>query len=165
MPSNEELLDYIYAKQLEIENLTKYKLKNITSKRFKYENIKRHVDLFINEKYEYYPRLIVMPGLRGIGKTTILYQLYDYLVNENEDSLSTIDLFYDAEKKGVDFLIKMSERIIPIEVGIGKKTKGQITKSMDKYNTDIGILVSNRTSRIKYENNIIYVPVSTFALI
>ena len=59
----------------------------------------------------------------------------------------------------------MSERIIPIEVGIGKKTKGQITKSMDKYNTDIGILVSNRTSRIKYENNIIYVPVSTFALI
>ena len=99
MPSNEELLDYIYAKQLEIENLTKYKLKNITSKRFKYENIKRHVDLFINEKYEYYPRLIVMPGLRGIGKTTILYQLYDYLVNENEDSLSTIDLFYDAEKK------------------------------------------------------------------
>ena len=65
----------------------------------------------------------------------------------------------------MDFLIKMSERIIPIEVGIGKKTKGQITKSMDKKNTDIGKIVSNRTSRIKYENNIIYVPVSTFALI
>lgn len=479
MPSNEELLDYIYAKQLEIENLTRNKLKNITSKRFKYENIKRHADLFINEKYEYYPRLIVMPGLRGIGKTTILYQLYDYLVNEKEinpknilyldvndlklsynvnindiidsfihdihhttissldykifllvdeahldetwakyarmlydktnnifmvftgssalelnqstsatrrmtieklqpcnykeylllkyqiqleteplrdiilkgdknsinkainceenirrqllkmgndselelknyiytksypfalnteefeayeyitntidriirqdlqsftqfnnitttkisqlvsylatkkpgstskqmlsqslnmdvktitkifevledsklifpvyaygssgkmlkkrnehffttpaikaalnyrvkrydlnnnqcyavlienmvastinnisrDSLSAIGLFYDAERKGVDFLIKMSDRVIPIEVGIGKKTKGQITKSMNKYKADIGILVSNRTSRIKYENNIIYVPVSTFALI
>ncbi|KZX12294.1 AAA family ATPase [Methanobrevibacter oralis] len=28
-------------------------------------------------------RFIVLPGLRGVGKTTILYQLYDYLIKEH----------------------------------------------------------------------------------
>nr|WP_295001856.1 AAA family ATPase [uncultured Methanobrevibacter sp.] len=29
-------------------------------------------------------RYIVLPGLRGIGKTTILYQTYDYLLKEKQ---------------------------------------------------------------------------------
>jgi len=40
----------------------------------------------------------------------------------NEASIS-LDLFYDPDKKGVDFLLKCVDDIIPIEVGIGKKTK------------------------------------------
>ena len=87
------------------------------------------------------------------------------LYNISKQSMYSIGLFYDAEKKGVDFLLKVEDKIIPIEVGIGKKSKNQITRSMDKYNAEIGILVSNRTSRIRYENNILYIPVSTFALI
>jgi predicted AAA+ superfamily ATPase len=74
-------------------------------------------------------------------------------------------LFYDAEKRGVDFIIKLEDKTIPLEVGIGNKTKSQLIRSMNKYNAQLGILVSNRTSRIKYENNILYIPVSTFALI
>ena len=81
------------------------------------------------------------------------------------DLLSPVGLFYDAEKRGVDFIIKLEDKTIPLEVGIGDKTKSQLIRSMNKYNAQLGILVSNRTSRIKYENNILYIPVSTFALI
>lgn len=92
MPSDEEILNYIYAKQLEIENLKKSKLKNIDKRRFKFEKLKEHVDNFIDSDDEYYSRLIVMPGLRGIGKTILLYQLHDYLLNEK--SINRNDIFY-----------------------------------------------------------------------
>ena len=74
-------------------------------------------------------------------------------------------LFYDPDKKGVDFLIKYSNQVIPVEVGIGKKTKSQLTQALNKYDSKYGILVSNRTSCIKFENNILYIPLLTFALI
>ena len=83
------------------------------------------------------------------------------LANESMESLA---LFYDADKKGVDFLIKHLDMIIPLEVGIGKKTKSQLTISKNKYNSNYGILVSNRTSEIKFQNNILYIPLLTFAL-
>ncbi len=80
-----------------------------------------------------------------------------------EASIS-LGLFYDSNKKGVDFLLKCVDDVIPIEVGIGKKTKSQLTIAMNKYDAKYGILISNRTDRIKYENNILYVPLLTFAL-
>ena len=83
------------------------------------------------------------------------------LVNETNLSLG---LFYDPNKKGVDFLLKCVDDVIPIEVDIGKKTKSQITIAMNKYNSKYGILISTRTDRIKYENNILYIPLVTFAL-
>ena len=80
------------------------------------------------------------------------------------ESMSSLGLFYDADKKGVDFVVKHLDRIIPIEVGIGKKTKSQLTISKNKYGADLGILISNRTSEIKFENGILYIPLLTFAL-
>ena len=77
----------------------------------------------------------------------------------------SLGLFYDGEKKGVDFLVKHMDRKIPVEVGIGKKTKSQLTRAMNRYGSDYGILVSNRTSGIEFKRNILYVPVMTFALI
>jgi len=81
----------------------------------------------------------------------------------NEASIS-LGLFYDSNKKGVDFLLKCVDDVIPIEVGIGKKTKSQVTIAMNKYDAKYGILISNRIDRIKYENNILYIPLLTFAL-
>ena len=78
--------------------------------------------------------------------------------------MSSVGLFYDANKKGVDFILKHLDRIIPVEVGIGKKTKSQLTIAKNKYNADMGILISNRTSSIKFENDILYIPLLTFAL-
>ena len=60
--------------------------------------------------------------------------------------------------------MKHLDRIIPVEVGIGKKTKSQLTIAKNKYDADMGILISNRTSTIKFENGVLYIPLLTFAL-
>ena len=82
----------------------------------------------------------------------------------SDETFNSVGLFYDANKKGVDFIVRHLDRIIPIEVGIGKKTKSQLTIAKNKYNADYAILVSNRTKSIKYENGILYIPLLTFAL-
>jgi len=75
-------------------------------------------------------------------------------------------LFYPAEKEGVDFIINTIDgKIIPIEVGIGKKNKRQIKKAINRYNCEYGIIISNTTQKIKKEKNIIYLPLKTFSLI
>lgn len=80
------------------------------------------------------------------------------------ESMSPLGIFYDANKKGVDFIVKNLDKVIPIEVGIGKKTKSQLTIAKNRYGADYGILISNKTSRIKFEKGILYIPLSTFAL-
>lgn len=72
---------------------------------------------------------------------------------------------YDSKKGGVDFIITtMNGKIIPIEVGIGKKNKKQIIKAINNYNSDYGIIISNTTNQIVKEENIIYIPLVTFSL-
>lgn len=82
----------------------------------------------------------------------------------SDESLQSLRLFYDSNRKGVDFIVKNLDEVIPIEVGIGKKTKSQLTRAKSKYGAEYGILVSNRTSKIEFKRNILYVPVLTFAL-
>ena len=82
----------------------------------------------------------------------------------SDESLQSSGLFYDSNRKGVDFIVKNLDEVIPIEVGIGKKTKSQLTRAKSKYGAEYGILVSNRTSKIEFKRNILYVPVLTFAL-
>lgn len=117
-------------------------------------------------------------------KSSINYRLGRYDVNEEKcysvlvenmvasnlyyltkEISSSIGLFYDSDKKGVDFIIKYEDNVVPVEVGIGRKTKSQLTIALNKYNSTYGILVSNRTSCIKFENNILYIPLLTFALL
>lgn len=80
------------------------------------------------------------------------------------ESLQSLGLFYDSNKKGVDFVVKNMDEVIPIEVGVGKKTKSQLTRAKNKYGADYGILVSNRTSKIEFKRDILYIPVLTFSL-
>lgn len=75
-------------------------------------------------------------------------------------------IFYPTEKEGVDFIINTIEgKIIPIEVGIGKKSKRQIKKAITKYKSDYGIVISNTTNNIVKEEDIIYLPLDTFSFI
>lgn len=75
-------------------------------------------------------------------------------------------IFFDGEKEGVDFLINTIDgRIIPIDVGIGKKNKKQISKAIKRYKADYGIIVSNKTTSIQKEDNIIFIPPITFSLL
>ncbi len=81
---------------------------------------------------------------------------YDYLT-----------LFYDSNKNGnVDFIIKEEfGRIIPIEVGRGKKDNKQIKKAIHDYKADYGIIISDTTRHVEKIDDIIYVPIKTFALL
>ena len=75
-----------------------------------------------------------------------------------------VEIFYDSDKRGVDFIVKHLDKVIPIEVGIGKKTKSQLTRAINKYDADFGILISARRDNIEFVNNILYIPLLTFVL-
>ncbi len=89
-----------------------------------------------------------------------------YFFRLKETSNMPLGIFYDAGKNGVDFLLQSSEEgIIPVEVDVGKKDKSQITKAINKYKSEYGIIISNRTSKIKKEGKVIFIPITTFSFI
>lgn len=97
--------------------------------------------------------------LASLTETLVISSIFKLNIISNK----SLGLFYDPNKKGVDFLIKNLDNIVPIEVGIGKKTKSQLTIAMNNYNSDYGILISNRTSNISLKEDIIYIPLLIYA--
>ena len=70
------------------------------------------------------------------------------------------------DKGGVDFIVqKHFQTPIPIEVGMGKKDDKQIKKAINKLNADYGIVISNKTSSIEKDEDIIYISPKTFSLL
>lgn len=100
--------------------------------------------------------------IRGILlENYVAYSLHRLKVEHHHN----FKIYYDSRKGGVDFLIKKVEgNVIPVEVGIGKKNKKQITSAINYYKSDYGIVVSDTTSKITKKDNIIYVPFITFTL-
>ena len=86
------------------------------------------------------------------------------LLKLSKQTMQALGVFYDADRKGVDFVVKHLDRTIPVEVGVGKKTKSQLTRAINKFDAEYGILISNRTSEITFERNVINIPLLTFAL-
>lgn len=69
--------------------LTKnYIIKHKFNYRTDFELITEHIDEFLNGNN--INRYLVLPGLRGVGKTTILYQTYEYLLKEKQISPNQI---------------------------------------------------------------------------
>ncbi len=79
----------------------------------------------------------------------------------------TFGIYYDTkEDNNVDFIVNtLSGKNIPIEVGKGNKNKKQIKSAINRYGADYGIVISNKTSNIKKEGNVIFLPLTTFSLI
>ncbi len=74
-------------------------------------------------------------------------------------------IFYPAEKGMADFIITTFEGDkIPVEVGIGKKGTKQVVKTMNTYNCDYGIVVSTATDLIRKEDDVIFLPLTTFSM-
>ena len=76
------------------------------------------------------------------------------------------NLYYDGSgnKGNVDFLIHDGiNKIIPIEVGRGKKDKKQVKKAINTYNSDYGIIVSNNKDFIEKEDDVIFISPKTFS--
>ena len=69
-----------YTEKLALKYTTDENNKSLP-KRHIFSRIKKYIDNFI-EKNEKINRLIIIPGLRGTGKTTLLYQLYLYLIRK-----------------------------------------------------------------------------------
>jgi len=78
-----------------------------------------------------------------------------------------LTLFYDSNNKGnVDFIVKEEfGNTIPIEVGKNKKDTKQITNAIKYYKAEHGIIISDTTKNIEKKNNILYIPIKTFALL
>lgn len=63
--------------------------------RIEFYEFKQYVDEFLIKETK--NRFFVMPGLRGVGKTTLIYQIYDYILNEKNISKDRI-LFLDLDR-------------------------------------------------------------------
>ncbi len=88
-----------------------------------------------------------------------------YMIRMKETVNLPTGIFYDAEDRGADFLIlDAEENIIPIEVGFGKKDKGQIERAIKKYKSKYGIIICD-CPEIRQEGNIIYIPFMTFSFV
>lgn len=85
----ELLLKYTLAKLAEAPQLVKNNLEE-GGKTLKYRRaffrIKKHADDFLlgEQLGSISKRLVILPGLRGVGKTTIVFQMYDYLKNQKK---------------------------------------------------------------------------------
>jgi len=69
-----------YTEKLALKYTT-YENNRPLPKRHIFSRIKNYIDNFL-EKNEKINRLIIIPGLRGTGKTTLLYQIYLYLIRK-----------------------------------------------------------------------------------
>jgi hypothetical protein len=50
-----------------------------------------------------------------------------------------------------------------VEVGLNKKQTGQLKKSMRKYDSNYGVLISNGFNKIDMNNDIITIPLVSFS--
>ena len=76
--------------------------------------------------------------------------------------------YYDSKNKSkdknVDFIVQRGmEKPIPIEVSCGDKDKSQVKRAIKKYASPHGIIISNTTTNIVKDDNIIYMPPEVFA--
>ena len=88
-----------------------------------------------------------------------------YFIRMKETFNKPTGIFYDSDDGGVDFLIQDSkENIIPVEVGYGSKDGSQVKKAIKKFNSKYGIVIC-KCQTIKKEDNIIYIPITTFSFV
>lgn len=71
---------------------------------------------------------------------------------------------YDSTKGGANFILRINNKKIVIEVGYGKKEIKQVEYTIQKINGNYGILISTE-EEISFKNNIIKVPLKYFLLI
>ena len=84
----------------------------------------------------------------------------------NDPNSFEFNIYYDPQKGGVDFIIKkIFGKAIPIESGKGNKDTKQVKKAINNYDSDWGIVVSNKTNNIEKKNDVIFIPPQTFSLL
>ena len=85
------ILNFLKDELNDVPNILNNELSNNNIKfnaRNELNEIKRYIDTFLNENTS--NKIIVMPGLRGVGKTTLIFQTYEYLLKEKNISPKNI---------------------------------------------------------------------------
>lgn len=100
----EQLLKYTLAKLAEAPILVQNHLegkKGPFRHRRAYFRLKKYVDSFLagEKQGDVGKRLVVLPGLRGVGKTVLLFQIYDYLKTQRKIDPERILYFSTDELK------------------------------------------------------------------
>lgn len=93
-----EIISYVTAKLAEAQHLAKEKTQEdgeSLHKRRAFSRIKKYLDDFLAGKEE--NRIIVLPGLRGVGKTTLQLQLYRFLTLEKDIDQDRV-LYFSADE-------------------------------------------------------------------
>ncbi len=81
-----------------------------------------------------------------------------------KETKKLFNVYYDSQKDGTDFIIVPLEgKPIPLEVGYGEKGLKQIKKSMEKFGSNFGILISE--TEFKFEGNILFLPKELFLIL
>ena len=116
----------------------------------------------INQYYGFSP--MKKEDYEGILVENLVASLLFNLMNC--EKYFNFNVFFELEKKGVDFLIKKEfDAPIPIEVGAGNKTKRQIKRAINKFDSNYGFIISNTRNKIEKEDDVIYIPLKTFSMI
>lgn len=85
--------------------------------------------------------------------------LTGYLVNKNAS------LTYDSAQSGADFIIRLHEQNIVMEVGTGEKGFAQVENTAQRVKSKYGIVVSNAPLVLNQDQTAINIPLSYFLLI
>jgi hypothetical protein len=93
-------------------------------KKFNHRDEFNEITPFIDEFLEgnNVNRYIVLPGLRGVGKTTILFQVYDYLLNQKninpEEVVQKFVNVFDDIVGGLKWIIKNKDAVVRAMEGV-----------------------------------------------
>ena len=97
MNSREDYLSYIIKQIDTTPYIARDFLKNENFvSRYAFINIKNNLDEFLDGYAE--NRFMIMPGLRGTGKSTLLFQVYEYLIEKGIDKKRILYLSLDQLK-------------------------------------------------------------------
>jgi len=78
--------------------------------------------------------------------------------------LSDFSITYDSSQSGADFILKIKEKKIVIEVGYGGKRIKQVAFTLNRVKGTFGLVISEDDT-LKVEGNIIFLPIHYFLLI
>jgi uncharacterized protein len=140
MSKNQEVFQYV-QKQMSLANsrantLTKDRAGNKYPKRYLFYKMREYATDFLDNRSE--NRWIVIPGLRGVGKTTVLAQLYLELKSRSSDPdllFISLDEINNLLKVGLSEVLEAYEQILGTNY---EKLERPVLLFIDEAQTDPG---------------------------
>ena len=74
-------------------------------------------------------------------------------------------LEYDVSAGGADFIVMprgLKSEAIVLEVGYGKTTASQVAKTLKRFKSKRGLVITNRTLSLDKQNDAVFIPLKTF---